>query len=80
MSINFERENPFLGAKSNLDNILSKALNHTNTNKAKTNESNNLKPNNQLTSDSFKLNSNNNINLDSIKGFGIQNGFKPSNN
>ena len=78
MSINFERENPFLGKKSDLDNILSKALNHTN--KAKTNESNNLKPNNQLTKDSFKLNSNNNINLDSIKGFGIQNGFKPSNN
>lgn len=79
MSINFDRDNPFLGEKSNLDNILSKALNHTNTNKAKTNESNNLKPN-QLTNDSFKLNTNNNINLDSIKGFGIQNGFKPSNN
>ena len=30
MSINFERENPFLGKKSDLDNILSKALNHTN--------------------------------------------------
>ncbi len=79
MSINFERENPFLGKKSDLDNILSKALNHTNKDKTKTNESNNLKPN-QLADDSFKLNSNNNINLDSIKGFGIQNGFKPSNN
>jgi len=76
MSINFERENPFLGPKSNLDEILGKALNHTN--KAKTNESNNLKPN-QLANDSFKLTTEN-INLDSIKGFGIQNGFKPSNN
>ncbi len=77
MSINFGRENPFLGPKSNLDEILGKVLNHTNKAKtAPTNQDNKLEPGK---ADSFKM-TNNNIDLNSIKSFGIQNGFKPSNN